>query len=274
MAITLGNDGTYDTITSNTNGSTGTNGTIKLKTSELWIEHDEALISFDEGEIMITSNDSHGNFQIKAGVNNDNVVVSDSSYTGSPQAIVQMNTDTSNSSGNGDINIGTGAWVANGGSAAFNDGVQMSFVYNSSDKGIFVGDPQYSDYPSATRSANNQIANRYRPYGDYTVKAWATYEQLGTHSFYDDIGFSSISDQGTGYSRLTFSNTMPNQDYAVTMMENVAGDGGHGGGADNANGNRPGNTSWVQIDNRTSPTNANYDKRWAAIQVFGKGTGN
>ena len=51
----------------------------------------------------------------------------------------------------------------------------------------------------------------------YMVRAWARYEMIGTHSFLDDEGFSSVTDIGTGRSRLNFTNTMPNTYYSVNV---------------------------------------------------------
>ena len=51
----------------------------------------------------------------------------------------------------------------------------------------------------------------------YMVRAWARYEMTGTHSFRDDEGFSSVTDIGTGRSRLNFTNTMPNTYYSVNV---------------------------------------------------------
>jgi hypothetical protein len=264
MAIILGNDGSYDTI-----DTTLTGNPIKIKSSTLWFNFDETHILFDEGQKRITSNDGQGNFQVRCGHDSDNQVVSGSAYTGSGTAVLQMNTDRG-SGGVAEISFNTSVWQTNGSTVDHTNGVSLGFNGNN---GIYVGSAVSSSDPHTGTSGSKQIANVYRPYGEHTPKAWASYEQLGTHAFYDDVGFSSISDQGTGYSRLTFANTMPNENYCVTMMEGANSGGGAGGGADNANGNRPGTTSWVQIENRTT-SNANYDKKWAAIVVFGRGTGN
>ena len=57
----------------------------------------------------------------------------------------------------------------------------------------------------------------------YMCRAWGRFEMVGTHSWRDDEGFSSISDIATGRSRLYFSNTMPNAFYSaqVTVGSNA-----------------------------------------------------
>jgi hypothetical protein len=51
----------------------------------------------------------------------------------------------------------------------------------------------------------------------YACRAWGRYEMIGTHSWRDDEGFSSITDLGTGRSRINFTNTMPNTYYSVQV---------------------------------------------------------
>jgi hypothetical protein len=57
----------------------------------------------------------------------------------------------------------------------------------------------------------------------YMCRAWGRFEMVGTHSWRDDEGFSSISDIATGRSRLYFTNTMPNAFYSaqVTVGSNA-----------------------------------------------------
>jgi hypothetical protein len=52
----------------------------------------------------------------------------------------------------------------------------------------------------------------------YGVRAWGRFELSGTHTWRDDEGFSSITDQGTGRTQLSFTNTMPNSLYAVCVQ--------------------------------------------------------
>jgi hypothetical protein len=65
------------------------------------------------------------------------------------------------------------------------------------------------DFYVNARYGSNQLA--------YVCRAWGRYEMIGTHSFRDDEGFSSITDLGTGRSRLNFTNTMPNTFYSVQV---------------------------------------------------------
>ena len=59
------------------------------------------------------------------------------------------------------------------------------------------------------------------------VKAWAAFEQSGTHSVYDDFNFSSLSDLGTGQTRWVFTNNMDNVNYATIGMSGERGGGGN-----------------------------------------------
>jgi hypothetical protein len=57
----------------------------------------------------------------------------------------------------------------------------------------------------------------------YACRAWGRYEMIGTHSWRDDEGFSTISDLGTGRSRIYFANTMPNSYYSVQVTAGSTG---------------------------------------------------
>jgi hypothetical protein len=65
------------------------------------------------------------------------------------------------------------------------------------------------DFYVNARYGSNQLA--------FACRAWGRYEMSGTHSWRDDEGFSSITDIGTGRSRLNFTNTMPNAYYSVNV---------------------------------------------------------
>jgi len=57
----------------------------------------------------------------------------------------------------------------------------------------------------------------------YACRAWGRYEMIGTHSWRDAEGFSTISDLGTGRSRIYFTNTMPNTYYSVQVTAGSTG---------------------------------------------------
>ena len=59
------------------------------------------------------------------------------------------------------------------------------------------------------------------------VKAWAAFQQSGTHSVYDDLNFSSLSDLGAGQTRWVFTNNMNNVNYATIGMSGERGGGGN-----------------------------------------------
>ena len=58
-------------------------------------------------------------------------------------------------------------------------------------------------------------------------KAWGAFEQSGTHSFRDSYNMTSISDQGTGISRITINNNMNNSNYATVGMSGEQAGGGN-----------------------------------------------
>ena len=49
-------------------------------------------------------------------------------------------------------------------------------------------------------------------------KAWVNFNGSGTVSIIGSFNMSSITDQGTGQYRLTYTNAMPNDDYCAAMM--------------------------------------------------------
>ena len=59
------------------------------------------------------------------------------------------------------------------------------------------------------------------------AKAWAAFNQSGTHSFRDSSNFSSITDAGVGVSRFVFTNSMSNAEYATTGMSGEQAGGGN-----------------------------------------------
>lgn len=88
----------------------------------------------------------------------------------------------------------------------------------SGDNIIFRGNRVYGnnfefatngDFYVNARYGSNQLA--------YGVRAWGRFEMIGTHSFLDNEGFSSVTDIATGRSRLNFTNAMPNTYYSVNV---------------------------------------------------------
>jgi len=59
------------------------------------------------------------------------------------------------------------------------------------------------------------------------AKAWAAFQQSGTHTMRDSFNMSSISDIGTGQSRFVFVNSMSNADYATTGCSGEQTGGGN-----------------------------------------------
>jgi len=59
------------------------------------------------------------------------------------------------------------------------------------------------------------------------AKAFASFEQSGTHTFLDSFNFSSITDAAVGKSTFVFTNNMANADYATTGMSGEQAGGGN-----------------------------------------------
>ena len=59
------------------------------------------------------------------------------------------------------------------------------------------------------------------------AKAWASFEQSGTHTIRDSLNFSSISDLAVGRSSVVFTNNMADTNYATTGMSGEQAGGGN-----------------------------------------------
>ena len=59
------------------------------------------------------------------------------------------------------------------------------------------------------------------------TKVWGSFEQSGTHAFYDSFNLASIADTGTGTSRFVFTNNMGNANYATTGCSGEQSGGGN-----------------------------------------------
>lgn len=90
--------------TKDTGGGTAVgNAALILQNGYLLIPGDETAIVFDEGQKMITINDSQGNFHFKAGSDNDAIHVDSTSGT---SGLCDINLDTDGTAGN--INLAVG----------------------------------------------------------------------------------------------------------------------------------------------------------------------
>jgi len=96
------------------------NPALQITSGSIYLNHDEALIVFDEGQKMITSNDSQGNFHIIAGSGNDATHISSSSGN-SGLAKLTFNTDGTD----GAANISIGPARSAGSSAAYDYGLAI-----------------------------------------------------------------------------------------------------------------------------------------------------
>jgi hypothetical protein len=104
-----------------TGGNNTTSYALQLTNGYLNIPHDEALIKFDEGQKMITSNDGQGSFNIRSGHTQDAVHL-DTTSGQSGLAVITMDTDGVA----GSISIGLGPQRANGSTANFDYGLKIT----------------------------------------------------------------------------------------------------------------------------------------------------
>jgi hypothetical protein len=94
--------------------------TLELTAGYISISHDEVLLKFDEGQKMITSNDAAGNFNIRAGHDNDQLHVSSSSGD-SGMAAITLGSDGIN----GEIHLYVGPQRAAGSTAYADYGLSI-----------------------------------------------------------------------------------------------------------------------------------------------------
>ena len=240
---------------------------LKIDTGAIWIAHDETCILFDEGQKAITSNDNGGNLHIRSG-SDDEQLHMDSTSGSSGIAILTMNTDGTG----GQVSLGAGPIRTAGSSADFTQALTID------ENGIWVHAPNNNQSYNGASGTVKQIAKGDRPYGDYIVKAYASFNMNNSGSIYSSANCSSVTITGTGYAKLNFAIAMPNTDYTVVGDANAHGDGGNAGGLDagaystatGAPSNQPGTTSWVSYDYRDSGS-TNINKRYATMVVFGQG---
>jgi hypothetical protein len=65
-----------------------------------------------------------------------------------------------------------------------------------------------------------EITNDGRGLSQFTAKAWCNMNQSGTQAIQDSHNISSITDDGVGLTRFTFTNNMANVNYAGSLCSN------------------------------------------------------
>tara|TARA_R100000234_G_scaffold21480_1_gene12077 strand:- start:755 stop:1171 length:417 start_codon:yes stop_codon:yes gene_type:complete len=106
------------------------------------------------------------------------------------------------------------------------------------------------------------------------AKVWANFNQQGTLSLRDSFGVSSISDQGTGRTRINFSTNFSNTDYAVVGAIGQAGtNDDHGNNIMIRDGHSESSfvlAGRVDIEvHRGSSSTAFMDKKTVCLAIFG-----
>jgi len=220
-----------------------------------------ALMFDDVGSKGISINDGAGNFHLVSGVGdaNEHKVSSDNNSSGAAKL--------------GFASDGTSGYIYAGRADVGTTGNTPSWDmgWRLDESGLFASDNVNADGLHNATSMNDrrQIASQDGAFGKAICKAWASFEQNGTHSLFRSFNCSSISDQGTGYSRIAMNRTTYiANDAAVTVGENPNGDGGNGGGPDAAWNNPYAiSNGSIQFDLRNT-SNSGTDKRYAAFVLY------
>ena len=220
-----------------------------------------ALMFDDVGSKGISINDGYGNFHIVSGVGDANEHKSATGGGGSGAAKLGFGSDGAN----GMVYVGSAPVGTTGNAPSWGMGWRLD------ESGLFASDNVNTDglHHGTSMNDRRQIASQDGAFGKAICKAWASFEQNGTHSLYRSFNCSSISDQGTGYSRIAMNRTTYiANDAAIGFAENPNGDGGNAGGPDAAwNDPYPISGGSIQFDVR-SYSNAGTDKRWASFVLY------
>jgi len=97
--------------------------------------------------------------------------------------------------------------------------------------------------------------------GAGTLHAWANFNQTGTQAINDSVGISSLTDNGSGTTTLTFSNSMANTTFTATS--------GHMDGGTKFQYHDSDSTANVKVINRDVDGGGGEDGNEIATQVAG-----
>lgn len=104
------------------------------------------------------------------------------------------------------------------------------------------------------------------------AKSWGSVDQDSTgHPIYDSFNLSSTSDEGTGYTICSYSNSMTNANYAITIAGQAQDEGGGGAnvyGKSTTVAARTTATGSFCFDNRT-PSGSQLDLKYCAYAIHG-----
>jgi len=94
-----------------------------------------------------------------------------------------------------------------------------------------------------------------------SAKAWINFNGTGTIATRDSFSVSSISDNGTGATTLTFSNAFNNADYVLNYTNGY-------GGSVNFTGTAP-TTTTARIQSYRTDTGASQDRTYNLVALHG-----
>ena len=123
-------------------------------------------------------------------------------------------------------------------------------------------------------SAPPQFQNSSGTEKGQLCKVWINFNQQGTTSIRESFGVSSISDQGTGRTRINFSTSFSNADYCVTgVLGQVGTNDDHGNAPMIRDGHAESSfmlASRVDVEaHRGTSSSALMDKKTFCIAIFG-----
>jgi len=88
----------------------------------------------------------------------------------------------------------------------------IGFYSGGTDRLVFSGADSSTEHLA--------ITNDGRGLSQFTAKAWVHLDQPGTQAIQDSHNVSSIADEGTGWTKVSFTNNMGNDNYAVATSSN------------------------------------------------------
>lgn len=101
--------------------------------------------------------------------------------------------------------------------------------------------------------------------GFYPCRAWINFNGTGTVAIRDDDNFSSVTDGGTGYYTVSFTNNMPTANYSIGQSAGYGTTSLNDSGCCATQGD-PSTSSFIVRSIDTNSTSA-YDYKYANLQV-------
>lgn len=174
---------------------------LNLTAGYISVPHDEVLLKFDEGQKMITSNDAAGNFNIRAGHDNDQLHVG-SSNGDSGMSAISLDSDGMD----GEIHLYVGPQRSAGSTANADYGLSVERGTNG------------LKWRTGNATYGADLATTYSVWHALNSGGCRTYVQFdgeGTIAIRISLNVSSITDGGTGWYTVNMTTAMPTDDFCA-----------------------------------------------------------